>query len=94
MKSRYEVLGFVRGFDGKIRTRIMYEMNIDIDDCMVVNNNEKKAQNLIRLADQYYGDPSLWFIIAKANKVSTPFNFTKEKIYIPRDPFKILDSIK
>ena len=92
--GRYNNLEEIVNEDNITRKRLMYK--IDIDDTTeytVISNPERKVFSLERLADNHYGDPRLWWIIAKANDVKHPFNFNESSIKIPKDVSNILSSI-
>jgi hypothetical protein len=53
-----------------------------------------KNQRLDVLADQFYGDGSLYWIIALFNKISNPLNFDINYLAIPLDINAILNYIE
>jgi hypothetical protein len=67
-------------------------MNIPIDKFeykVIKYHNER----LDALADKYYNDGTLWWIIASINKITNPFIIEKEYLLIPSNPSDIIDYI-
>ena len=92
--NRYSNIQTVEGSNGIKRTKLMYNIGIDDNDEFIfIHNPERIKYSMENLAYQYYGDKSLWWIIAKANDVKLPFNFDIENIRIPQNISKIQFSI-
>lgn len=88
MKSRYDGLDIynVIAPDGQVRrciaTRFIDRTPPDNDSKIHV---VKDGENLFDLADEYYGDLTLWYIIAEKNPgVSDPFGLSVgQELVIP-----------
>lgn len=80
MKSRYDGLDIynVVNKDGQVRRCIATRF---LDRELIEYNNRihvvKYGENLMDIAFQYYGDITLWYIIAEKNQdIYDPFNLT------------------
>lgn len=65
--------------------------NLDFD---AVEHIWKYGDRLSKLAEFYYGDPTLWWIISFVNQKPTEHHFIEgETILIPNPPGKVLEFI-
>jgi len=93
--SRYENVSNITTIEGKVRKNLSYNVPInDDDDFFYIHNVDRVLYSMEKLADQYYGNKTLWWIIAKANNVKLPFNFREEIIRIPKNISQLLLQIK
>ena len=74
----------------KIRYLATINLNIPLEKFSyrsIKYNNER----LDALADKFYGDGSLWYIIAMVNKIQNPLKFENSYLIIPSNPNDIID---
>ena len=91
---RYNSTSFFQRFDGKrvFLTTIFPPIPISPDDIFVLSV-EKDRYDL--LANKFYGDPNLWWVIAQANKevngnLAVPIG---RQIRIPQNISEILSNV-
>jgi len=83
--GRYKFTDIVRDQNGHERYRTNYDFKYDENDVYVIYNTKGDRLRLEVLARQYYGDPTLWWIIAKVNDIKFPFNVNNFEIIIPKN---------
>ncbi len=70
-----------------------FDININIDDFdyrIIKYNNER----LDALADKFWGDGSLYFILCLFNNISNPLNFDLDYLAVPTDLNAVLNYIQ
>lgn len=88
MKSRYDGLDVYNVLDGDNKVRLCIATRF-IDRTPPDNDSKihivKYGENLLDLANEYYGDLTLWYIIAEKNLgVTDPFGLTVgQELIIP-----------
>jgi hypothetical protein len=92
MASRYLNNGSKKTFDGRTvyRSRIYPDIPISNFDLYVMSES---GDRLDSLANQYYKDPTLWWIIASANNIHTAPLGLKEGTIL-RIPANYLDIVR
>ena len=63
----------------------------EISTLEIINVTWKTGDKLYKLAERYYNDPKLWWVIAQFNKKPTDFHFSLgDVVYIPLPLEKVL----
>lgn len=95
MNSRYETSPTKKTFDGKkvYRPKIYPNIPLRDDDIYVAT---ELGDRLDTLANYFYNDSTLWWIIASANNLHTAVFALKEGtiLRIPTNYIQILDNFK
>jgi len=95
MNSRYETSPTKKTFDGKkvYRAKIYPNIPLRDDDIYVAT---ELGDRLDTLANYFYNDSTLWWIIASANNLHTAVFALKEGtiLRIPTNYIQILDNFK
>lgn len=85
--QRYDNTTVRNDQDGKqyYQTLILPEIDISTDDDYVVVTQQKRLDHL---AQEYYNDPTLWWVIALANNISKPSLIVDSgtQLRIPKNP--------
>ena len=95
MSSRYRNTKIKKTFDGKTVYKSSFIPNIPLRDDDIYVATET-GDRLDTLAFQFYGDSSLWWVIASANNIhDAPIGFTDGTILrIPVNYYRTLNKIR